>query len=173
MAAYDHNQGFASKAGKKEGPEAYSAFVTFCELGKGRNLRKVSQLVGTGYENIKRLSKTYNWMERAAAYDADRVRADFAAVRKEREDEHRAAIRRFRNDQERRSRALGELGDLMLEVCVDKVQSMRAAGEQISEQTLSNIAKTVSSLHEMSMNLGATALGIDDLESALEQELEE
>ncbi len=178
MAAYDYNEGFdkASGRGKKpleESAKAYEAFVTYCELGRERSTGKTAKVVGCSSSTLSKYYQRYNWKERSAFYDADKVKERFKDVRAEKEAHHRRQIQIFRDDQERRAKALGNLGDLMLDVAVEKIENMRAAGDQISEQSLSNIAKTVASLHEMSMNLGATALGIDELEAALDAELED
>lgn len=175
--AYDFDCGFdrANGAGAKplkESSKAYSAFVAYCELGRTRTLAQTALVLGTTTNAVHSHSRRYDWEARCAHYDADQIKARFSDVRQEQEEQHRHAIRTFRNDQERRAKSLGILGDLMLDVATEKIESMRAAGEQISEQSLSNIAKTVASLHEMSMNLGATALGIDELESALDAELD-
>lgn len=179
MAIYDHNTGFdKSKSRSKNGAliesaKAYECFVIYLELGRDRNLETVAKISGASIAGIRKYCQRYNWRERSAAYDADKVRDRFKDVRSEREEKHRKQIKIFRDDQERRAKALGELGDLMLDIATEKIESMRAAGETISEQSLSNIAKTVASLHEMSMNLGATALGIDELEAALDAELDD
>lgn len=173
MAAYDHNQGFSDKRGRVESPESYSAFVTYLELGKQRSLKRVAELVGTSIGNIQNFSKRYNWSERAAAYDADQVREQFKQAREERNSKHRQAITAFRNEQEQRAHAMGELADLMMDLTAEKLQAMRAAGELPSEQSISNLAKTVASLADMAMNLKATALGVDELVDAIDQELGE
>lgn len=163
MASYDRRD--------NETPKAYEAFTAYLELGRERTLKSVAKLLDITWAACANYSKKYSWQERAADYDADKVRSRFSEVRREKEEEHRVAIRLFREAQERRAKSLGELGDLMLDVATEKIEAMRAAGETISEHSLANIAKTVASLHEMSMNLGAAALGIDELEAALDAEL--
>lgn len=172
MAAYDHNQGFEGKRGKKESAVGYAAFVTYCELGRSRSTKKVAQIVGTSHVNISNFSKRYNWSERAAAWDADQVKKSFAEVRKERETRHRQQIKRFRDEQEQRAQSMGELADLMMDLTREKIQAMQAAGQLPSEQQISNLAKTVASLADMAMNLKATALGVDELMDVLEDKLD-
>ena len=173
MALHDHNQGFEKRAGKKESGKAYEAFLTYCELGRQRSVKKTAEVMGVNELALKDFCKKYNWVERAASFDADKVKARFADVRKEREEQHRAAIRKFREETERRAHDMGELADLMMEITIEKIQDMRAQGELPSEQQLSNLAKTVGSLSEMTMNLKATALGIDELVDAVDSELGE
>ena len=172
MAIYDHNQGL-DKKGKRETPEAFEAFTVYLELNRERSAAKVARILGCSAQNIQNMMKRNNWTKRAAAYDADRVKENFAEVRKEREEKHKRAIKKFREEQERRAQGMGELADLMMELTADKLQAMRAAGELPSEQSISNLAKTVASLADMAMNLQATALGVDELVDTLETELGE
>jgi len=173
MAIYEYNQGL-TKRGKRETPEAFEAFTTYLELGpRERSAKKVAAILGCTEGNIRNMIKRNNWVERAAQYDADNVKRDFAEARKARQEQHKRAIEKFRKEQERRAQGMGDLADLMMELTSDKLQAMRAAGELPSEQQISNLAKTVASLADMAMNLQATALGVDELVDTLETELGE
>lgn len=168
-AAYDFGQGFDHKKGKQETPAAFQALTCYLQLGRERSQKKVAEVLGESLSIVHQYAKRYAWRERAAAYDADQMQARFSEVRQQRESEHRAAILRFRDDQARRARAMGKLAELMLELTEDKLMAMRDAGELPSEQQLSNLAKTVATLSDTSMQLEATALGVDELlENALE-----
>lgn len=173
MAIYEHNKGFEGKSGKQESPEAFSAFTTYLELGRGRTNQKVAEILGISRSAVSQFAKKYNWRERASAYDADQVKQSFAEVRKEKQAKQKQAIRRFRDEQLRRAQGMGDLADLMMELTTEKLQAMRAAGELPSEQSISNLAKTVGSLADMAMNLQATGLGVDELVDTLEAELGE
>lgn len=175
MAIYDHNKGFdrGSKDRVSESPEAYGYFTIYMELGRERSYGRVGEMTGTTEGNIRKFSKRYNWRERCAQYDADKVRATFADAREENRKKHHEAIKRFRNEQMNRAQGMGDLADLMMELTAEKLQAMRAAGELPSEQSISNLAKTVASLADMAMNLQATGLGIDELVDTLETELGE
>ncbi|WP_186525231.1 hypothetical protein [Synechococcus sp. SYN20] len=173
MAVYDHNQGFDTSGRSRESPEAYGYFVTYMELGRSRSYGKVGEIVSTTEGNIRKFAKKYNWRERCAQYDADQVRANFADAKAESQKKHKAAIKRFRDEQMNRAQGMGDLADLMMELTAEKLMAMRAAGELPSEQSISNLAKTVASLADMAMNLQATGLGIDELVDTLETELGE
>lgn len=172
MAIYELNQGLTGR-NKRETPEAFEAFTIYLELGRGRSANKVASVLGCSADNVKRWMKRNQWTTRAAQYDADKVKEDFKAVREKRAKEHKVAIERFRKEQERRARGMGDLADLMMELTSEKLMAMRAAGELPSEQSISNLAKTVASLADMAMNLQATALGVDELVDTLETELGE
>lgn len=172
MAIYDLNQGLTGRT-KKETPESFEAFTIYLELGRGRTAQKVASVLGVSKDHIAKWMRRNNWRERATHYDADRVKENFKEVREKRAAEHKAAIERFRKEQERRAHGMGELADLMMELTSEKLMAMRAAGELPSEQSISNLAKTVASLADMAMNLQATALGVDELVDTLETELAE
>ena len=172
MAIYDYDQGLTGR-NRSETAAAFEAFQVYLELGHDRSARKVAEVLGTAPDNMSKFCKRNNWVARAAAYDADKIKEDFRAVREARAKHHKKAIEKFRVEQERRAHGMGELADLMMELTTEKLQAMRAAGELPSEQSISNLAKTVASLADMAMNLQATALGVDELVDTLEHELGE
>jgi len=165
---WDHGHGFGHKIGAKETAKAYKAFTCYLELGDQRSLKKVESILGYGFNHLQDFMKKYAWTDRAAAWDAHQVKERFNEVRANHQREHREAIEKFRIEQERRAENMGMLADLMLDMTMDKLNAMRAGGEYISEQSIANVSRTVASLAEMSMNLKATALGVDDLAAALD-----
>lgn len=66
-----------------ESAKAYEAFCTYLEMGEKRSLRAVNQKLLKSYTIIGRWSRTYAWVDRAAAYDADLRRQAYEAARKE------------------------------------------------------------------------------------------
>lgn len=160
---WEHNQGFEHKRGKQESPAAFEAFTAFLQLGNKRNQQTVCEITGQSRNMVRIWSKEYAWKDRAAAYDGYMMAQRFNEVRADSEAKHKQAIIRFRDDQARRARAMGNLAELLLDLTREKVEAMRAAGELPSEQQLSNLAKTVATLGETSMNLEAAALGVEEL----------
>lgn len=160
---WHHGLGFESRAGKAETPAAYEALTCYLQLGKSRSHKSVASVLGRATSQIKTWSRLYNWKMRTAAYDAAQIKDRFKEAREANEAQHRAAILRFRDDQARRARGMGNLAELLMDLTREKVEAMRAAGELPSEQQLSNLAKTVATLGECSMNLEAAALGVEEL----------
>ena len=157
----------------KETPKAAEAFACYIELGRERTVAKVAKVLGIAGQRTRDWAAKYSWRERAAIHDSEQMKARFTDVAEERAEEHRAAIRKFRADQDRRAKAMGDLADLMVDLTAEKIQAMRAAGELPSEQQLANLAKTCATLAETSANLQATALGVDELVDLVEAELAE
>lgn len=158
--------GFETKRGRKESPAAYEALTCYLELGANRSHKQVAAILGRHLSQLKTWSRNYSWKDRTAAYDAHQIQNRFKESRAENEAKHRAAILKFRDDQTRRARGMGQLAELLMELTQEKVEAMRAAGELPSEQQLSNLAKTVATLGETSMNLEAAALGVEELMEA-------
>lgn len=58
----------------RETPKAHAAFVEYLKLGYSRSLAKLSQRLGRTKQNFEKWSVKYDWVRRAAAYDADQDR---------------------------------------------------------------------------------------------------
>jgi len=68
-----------------EGVKAYEAFSVYLELGEERSIRAVAKQLNKSTTLIGRWSRTYQWVERTAAYDVDIQRKAHAqAVKKRR-----------------------------------------------------------------------------------------
>ena len=68
-----------------EGVKAYEAFSVYLELGEERSIRAVAKQLNKSTTLIGRWSRTYQWVERTAAYDVDVQRKAHAqAVKKRR-----------------------------------------------------------------------------------------
>lgn len=173
VAIYDHNEGPKKYGAGRESPQGFEAFTAYLQLGRQRTVGKAADVSGISLNTCKDLAKRFCWAKRVAQWDADQMKARFEEVRRERETRHRDEINKFRERQASRAIAMGDLADLMLDMTTDKLQAMRAAGEHISEQSIAQVARTVASLADMSMQIQATALGIDDLNEALDTEMDD
>lgn len=54
-----------------ESIKAFEAFTVYLEMGDERSLRAIGQRLGKSRALIERWSRTYQWVERVASYDAD------------------------------------------------------------------------------------------------------
>lgn len=54
---------------KGESPQAYEAFTSYRNMGPARSLRAVNQELSKSYTIIARWSSSWNWVERARAWD--------------------------------------------------------------------------------------------------------
>lgn len=65
---------------KGESVQAFGAFSIYLEMGAERSLRAVCQKCTKSIPLIKRWSSIHEWVERAAAYDAELHRKAYAAA---------------------------------------------------------------------------------------------
>lgn len=169
MAIYDHNQGINET---RESAKAFEAFTIYLELGPDRSTAKVAEMLGCTPNNVKQWAKRNNWVDRSAAFDADRVRERFKAIREEREEKHREDLIRFSIEQENRAIGLADAGDLLLTLVMAKLNAMVEGDVLIQEDNIDKLLRVVATLGETSANLKAAALGVDELVNLVDQELE-
>lgn len=68
----------------KETPKPFEAFCIYRDMGTGRSLSKVAEKCKKSGSLIGRWSTTYNWVERAAAWDDEQERIEREVAEKER-----------------------------------------------------------------------------------------
>ena len=66
-----------------ESPKAYEAFCAYLEMGPNRSIRAVGQKLDKSRQLLGRWSAAHQWVDRAAAYDADLRQKAYEAARKE------------------------------------------------------------------------------------------
>ena len=69
---------------KGESRKAYEAFAVYRDLGIGRSLPKVATHLGKSLELMKRWSARHEWVDRAAAFDANEDFEHMVAMREQR-----------------------------------------------------------------------------------------
>ena len=83
MSKYSNTKPWERQKG--ESVQAFEAFSIYLEMGAERSLRAVTQKLLKSYTLIGRWSRTYKWVDRAAAYDTELQRQAYdAAVRRTR-----------------------------------------------------------------------------------------
>ena len=70
-----------------ESSKAYEAFCTYRDMGTQRSLSKVSEKLQKSETLMGRWSRTYDWVERAAAWDEEEDRIAREIARKEQAEE--------------------------------------------------------------------------------------
>lgn len=68
---------------KGESPQAFEAFSIYRDMGSKRGLRSVAQRLDKSFTLISRWSRTWEWVERARAYDNDLERQERAEAAKD------------------------------------------------------------------------------------------
>jgi hypothetical protein len=69
---------------KGETRKAYQAFAIYRDLGAARTLAKVAQKLGKSIDLIKRWSSQWEWVDRAASFDANEEWERMVAMKEQR-----------------------------------------------------------------------------------------
>lgn len=102
-----------------EGPKAFAAFMSYCEMGPKRSLSKVAKNLGKDKSLLSRWSSQYGWVERSLSYDMH-----FHEVRmKERE-----------QDIIENEKLVEEIGKKFVEKAVEGLEDIDASKLKVSER---------------------------------------
>ncbi|WP_094555135.1 hypothetical protein [Synechococcus sp. 1G10] len=151
-----------------EPSKAFSAFGFFLHLGPGRSVSKAAQAAGVSASTAKRMARTFDWSARVEAYDRDLLPRISELAQAETAAQHKAALLRFRLDEERRAQRLTEAADLLLDLCGASMRAMVADGQGISPTLLASALNAAAATSEKASNAMASTLGVDELVDAVQ-----
>lgn len=80
-----------------ESEKAYEAFFTYCQLGTGRSMAKVCEVLNKRHQLIGRWSKEYSWQDRVVDWDIEQQRILQLKIAQERWETHERDLKEFRN----------------------------------------------------------------------------
>ena len=125
-----------------EGVKAYEAFSVYLELGEERSIRAVAKQLNKSTTLIGRWSRTYQWVERTAAYDVDIQRKAHAQAVKKRRKMANRHISIALKLQEKALQALKDMDENRMELEAD------TAPGKANEQADSSLAAVISEAWE-------------------------
>lgn len=156
--------------GFRETPAAYRTFQAYLHLGPKRTLAAAAKVLGIPAKRLSDYSSRYCWPERTAAHDAAQVKKWAQEVREDFETSHKAELLKFRQEQQRRAKGLGEVADLLINVTRRTLEEMDQQQVPVEPEQLAAVCRTAAALADAAMNTGAAALGVDDLIDAINPE---
>ena len=158
MAIYDKLPGETAKA--------YEAFCVYRDLGTQRSLGKASVELEKSLKFLGRWSSQHNWVERAAAWDADQDYLLQKRAIKEREKEYKEQLTEFRKNHLQVGRAAFKASAQ----CVKQIMEFMEANQGILTLDDANkAANIVRSLLPVS-DMWAKALAVDKLLERMQQD---
>jgi hypothetical protein len=163
--------GHRVRNGQIESTRSFQFFVDYyLPLGPTRSAKSAARAAGAPSNTLQKYSADGDWPERARAWDAHNA----SQWRTEEDAKAKAAyqgeLRKFREDQQKRARALGRVADLMICATTRTLEEMEASGGLIDPEQLATVARASASLVEVSMNTAAAALGVSDVLEALDSQ---
>lgn len=158
-----------SKIAPNETDKEFELFKCYTLYGGGRSAQYVSKITNISIHKITEVAKKNSWQRRAADYD----RFQLAKRIKESQDsKHEAHLRRlevYREEQEVLGRQLSLNAARIAFMANSTLGKMLDEQKDLDVRDLPSILNTAAKLAEVGKNLQGSALGVDQLLSALEE----
>lgn len=139
-----------------ESPRAYSAFITFFQLGHSRSLQAVSDKLDENISTIKKWSSKFSWSDRIQSFNAGVLQQHAeaeATAQRERAAEWSARMADLRQQEWTAGQKLLSVVQFYLESCGD---------EHLDKMNLSQVARALT----ISSDISRQAIGADPTEKA-------
>lgn len=170
---YNYRRGYTvSAAGRHETSDQYAAFQTYLKLSGGRSLSELSKLTGHTTATLSSWRKRYCWESRAARWDRDQLAVVWAEADKLKRNAHRQAIVEFRDSAERQARIMSRVSEDLVTLLGKRIAKAEEQGEEIPLHMVGGMLRAAASINEQSRQAWASSLGVNELLSVVETEIE-
>ena len=172
---YAFRRGYkVNKAGKHENADQYNAFQCYMNMANGRSLSKVSEMLGHAPATLVRWSEKYQWDRRAAAYDKKQLALVWNEAEKGRKNNHRDSIIEFRDAAERQARMMSRVSEDLVRVLGKRIAKFEAEDneEEVPISLIGGLLRAAAGLNEQSRESWGAALGVNELLSVVDEEVE-
>ena len=158
-------------AGRHENNDQFNAFQVFLH-GK-RSLTAVAEEVGSKPETISKWAKKYQWERRVAAWDAKEMALAVKDANKLERRRQRDSIEEYRKANEEQAKMMMETSADLMAIIQKRIIKAEAEGEDIPMGLISGLMRAAANISDSGRQSWATALGVGQLMTVVDQELEE
>ena len=158
-------------AGKHESNDQFNAFQAFLH-GK-RSYEAVAEAVGSKPETISKWAKKYQWERRAASWDAKEMALAVKESNKLERKRQRDSIEEYRKANEEQAKMMMETSADLMAIIQKRIIKAEAEGEDIPMGLISGLMRAAANISDSGRQSWATALGVGQLMTVVDQELEE
>lgn len=158
---------------RHENEEEFRAFTFYLESGSHRSIEDTAQFIVRAPGTVRNWSKKYNWAGRIAAYDKREITLAFAESNKIQRREQRRQIDAFRQANEDQARLMMGVSTDLMNVIAKRINKAEEEGEDIPLSLVSGLMRAASNMSDTGRQAWATSLGVNELMSVVEQEVEE
>jgi hypothetical protein len=162
-----------NEAGRHENEEQYRAFQFHLNMRGSRSFDATAEFMQKSPETLKGWAKKYNWDRRCAAYDKKEMAITFKEASKIERKKHRYAIEEFRQANEDQARLMMDVSGDLMGIIQQRIAEAAATGEKIPMGLLSGLMRAAANISDAGRQAWATSLGVNELMTVVEQELEE
>ena len=158
-------------AGQHESNDQFNAFQIYLH-GK-RNFTAVSEASGNAHETISKWAKKYEWERRAASWDTRQMALAVRDANKVERKRQRDSIEEYRKANEEQAKMMMETSADLMAIIQKRIIKAEAEGEDIPMGLISGLMRAAANISDSGRQSWATALGVGQLMTVVEQELEE
>ena len=158
-------------AGQHESNDQFNAFQLYLH-GK-RSIQAVADENGSNHETISKWSKKYEWERRAAAWDTKEMALAIKESNKLERKRQRESIEEYRKANEEQAKMMMETSADLMAIIQKRIIKAEAEGEDIPMGLISGLMRAAANISDSGRQSWATALGVGQLMTVVDQELEE
>ena len=158
-------------AGQHENNDQFNAFQTYLH-GK-RNFEDVAAENDVTSETIRKWARKYQWERRAASWDTKEMALAVKEANKLERKRQRESIEEYRKANEEQAKMMMETSADLMAIIQKRIIKAEAEGENIPMGLISGLMRAAANISDSGRQSWATALGVGQLMTVVDQELEE
>jgi hypothetical protein len=160
---------FRSRMAKLEGEKEYELFRFWLTLGSGRSHKFLSITYNQPESHILKIANRNNWAKRAADYDRHQLQLRLQLEQDERAKLHKQKLEEYRLQQEFIGRSLSANAAKLSALVANSLDKMMNQERELDIRDIPAVLNAANKAAEVARNLQSSALGVDQLLTALEE----
>lgn len=161
------------EAGRHENSDEFRAFQYYMSMGAQRSIEETARFAERTEVTIRGWADRYNWDRRVADHDKKQMALAFKDANKMQRTAHRKAIEDFRQANEDQARLMMDVSSDLMNIVQDRLAEAAQEGEKIPMGLLSGLIRAAANISDSGRQAWATSLGVNELMTVVDQELEE
>jgi hypothetical protein len=160
---------FRSIHAPNESEKEFNYFSSFLELGSGRSIQYLSNILNLQITTINKVSVKNNWKLRSSEYDRHILARRLQDSKDAKHTEHMLKLEQYRQEQEYLGKQLSTNAAKIAMIANNTLNNMIDNSNGIDIRDLPSMLNVAAKLADVGKQLQSTALGVDQLMLALEE----
>lgn len=154
---------------QNETEKEFELFTVFINCGGGRSISYISQITNLTSNAINKIAQRNNWQRRAADYDTHVLAQKLQEAKTARHERHLRQLEQYRQQQETLGHQMSLNAARISFLANKKLSSLLDSEQDLDIRDMPSLLNTAAKLAEVGKNLQSSALGVDQLLSAIEE----
>jgi hypothetical protein len=160
---------YRSRLAPNETEREYQYLETYLELGTGRSINYLSQLLNLQQSTIYNIYKRNAWKARCADYDRNMLAKRIKLSQDARQEEHIQKLEQYRQEQELLGKQLTINAGRILQLSNRTLSKLLECDSGIPFKDMVGMLNAAAKMADVGKQLQSSALGVDQLMIALEE----